>query len=295
MSPNQISPSTPFVVSFYIPVNTDSNTYYVRAVIYDALTGEILATENLTRQTTNTRLYSKQVQSPGDSSSLGRRIIVVATAYTDSGYTTKSADYQDQAEVFLVKTQPTLLGGGGYGVDYVKVREIVENVFDIREKMHEDRLKKAKEDEKPIEAPKMQWDAVLGAIGVLQREINRIPKDQTNLEPIVDGMGKLQKLINEKEVTPKTDLVPVMDKIDDLETRIEASEIENKENLKEAVNLLKKQFTELIPKLIKETIQKSKFVLDVSTVKATIEPIEEKTEEEVSQKSPFNVEEFLTQ
>jgi hypothetical protein len=291
MALNQINPSTPFTVSFYIPVNTDVNLYYVQAIIYDALTGEILATENLDRQTTNTRLYSKRVQSPGDASSTGRLIVVAATAYTDSGYTSKSPDYQDQAETYLVKATPSVLGGGGggFGIDYVKVREIVEDVID---KKQPKKPEKAEKEPEPIKPPEMRWDAVLGAIGALQREINRIPKDATDVSPVLSGLDNLKQAIADKEVTEKTDIEPLMAKIDDLETRLEANQMENKEALTEAVDEMKRNFTQIMP-MLKEIIESSEFTLNFPkpvTAKAEV-PDQDQGDESVE--SPIRIEDLI--
>ena len=246
MSPDSIIPSQPFTLSYYISDHTDTATYYVRARIYDATTGELLETHDLTQQATNPHLYSKRVQAPGDTSGHGRKIIVVATAYEDSGYTTKAAAYQEQAENYIViKTISS--GGGGFGIDYRVLRDIVQ-----------EEVAKIKIPEPPkIEKPVMQWDTVLGAIGALQREINRIPKD---LSPVIQQIvDELKKAIEGKDVTPETDLSPVIQQIDDLRNEIALNHSEDISIADANKEALKKELPPVIEKITADALGRTKF------------------------------------
>src|SRR5437870_780868 len=102
-APSQVEPSQNFDVFFYLRNPVDTATYYVRAVIYDVRTGEVLATANLAQQATNAHLFSATLQAPSDSSGYGRSVVAIASVYTDSGYTTKSDAYEEQEQYFLVK------------------------------------------------------------------------------------------------------------------------------------------------------------------------------------------------
>jgi hypothetical protein len=65
------------------------------------------------------------LQAPADSVGVGRNIVAVASLHTDSGYTTKSPDYEEQEQYFLIKAVPAVFGGGG-GLDARTTREIVQ-------------------------------------------------------------------------------------------------------------------------------------------------------------------------
>lgn len=233
MSPNQIIPQQPYTLGYYITDHTDNNTYYVRAVVYDAATGEVLDTQNLTRQTTNTHLYSKVAQAPGDPSNRGRRIIVVATAYEDSGYTTKSGLYQEQSENYIIAKGASTQGGGGWGIDYRVVREIF-----IEELAKLPKFKKT-------DLSKIDFGPVIEAIGSIDIPeptdlaplIEKIPK-ATDLKPVMKMMGEVQQVLAEKidaiDIPEEVDLSPVMEALAKVEGTVEAKADFIKEVMSEA-------------------------------------------------------------
>ncbi len=266
MSPNKILPSSPYTLSYFLTDHTDSATYYVRAVVYDATTGEVLDSQNLTRQSTNTRLFSKRAQAPGDSSGQGRKIIVVATAYEDSGYTIKSSLYQEQSEVYVVQKELTYGGGNGgsYGTDYGKIKEIVQTLLEARDKA--EAVKKAsKPKEKPVEMklPEMPFDAIFGALGALQREINRIPKELLALTPVLGKLDDVLNAIKEKEVTPATDLSEVMTELKSIDQDIEALHEAGKESVAGEITSLKDELPKMIEDNAKKAIDGAKLTLDL--------------------------------
>src|SRR4051812_21979151 len=111
-APSQISPGESFDLFYFIRNHTDATTYYVRARIYDVRTGELLDTLDLAQSSTNARLFIKTATAPVDPTGYGRSIVSIASVYTDSGYTTKSENYEEQEQYFLVKTLAPLGGGG---------------------------------------------------------------------------------------------------------------------------------------------------------------------------------------
>lgn len=209
--PNEISPGENFDIFYFIRNHTDSTTYFVRGVIYDVRTGAVLLTTNLTQATSNSRLFIKTVQSPPDSSG-GRNIVAIATVYTDSGYTTKSTDYEEQEQYYLIKDQAYLIGGGGGGVDYQTLREMMEDV--VSKKI--DAMEKPKE----LSLPDMPFDALFGAIGALQREVNRIPKDapdhQAALSTISAGLDEVKSLIAAIPQPEQVDIGPMSERLANL-------------------------------------------------------------------------------
>ncbi len=273
MSPNQLIPSQPYTLSYFITDHTDSNTYYVRAVVYDAITGDVLDTQNLTRQTSNTRLFSKVAQAPGDPSGHGRRIVVVATAYTDSGYTTKSDLYQEQSENYIVvKAGAGLTLGGGGGVDYYIIREIFA-----------EELKKALEFLGGI--PK-----ALIAIG---KAIEKIPTKEYELKPLIDGISALGKAIAKIPTDNTVNLSGVTDRLDkaiEILNTDDDKEDEKKDKMEPLIEVVKALIDEVetnhsemlekvesVPDKVHTKSNKITFVLNAEEEKP--EKIEEKVEQ----------------
>ena len=108
--------------------HTDGTTYFVRAVVRNARTSQLIATINLVKQS-GVQEYKQDYQIPADTSGQGMYITIVTSVYTDSGYTTKSEDYGDEGETYLVDVRRRSWGGGGGSdVDYKKIRKIFEEV-----------------------------------------------------------------------------------------------------------------------------------------------------------------------
>lgn len=139
----QIRPNAPLPIVYVISDPSDSATYYVRSVIRNSATGSIIQVSganfvNLTVSASNSRRFSKTIQSPQDSSGVGFYIDVTTTVYTDSGYTTVSPVYQEENVKYLVLEPWTTglgLGGGGWtgekaaSIDYEKIKALILEVF----------------------------------------------------------------------------------------------------------------------------------------------------------------------
>lgn len=128
----QLSPRTQFSIVRQIEDHTDSATYYVRAVIRNAQTDVLLDTINLTDR--GSQRFSKNWLVPADPSGSGFYISILTSVYTNSGYTTKSQNYADKMETYLVQERynPNIhMGavGGGSDINYDKVRKIIEDVL----------------------------------------------------------------------------------------------------------------------------------------------------------------------
>ena len=104
----------------------DNNTYYVRAVIKNAVTLATLDTVTLTDNADHS--FSSNWRTPADAVGLGLYIVITTTIYTDSGYTTKSEMYKEEAITYKIEINKAHFGGGGGGgdVSYKKIREIVQ-------------------------------------------------------------------------------------------------------------------------------------------------------------------------
>jgi hypothetical protein len=204
VAPNQISPGEPFDVFYFLRNPLDSATYYVRAKVYDVRTGELLSTIELEQSPTNARLFIKTAQAPGDPSGYGRNIVAIASVYLDSGFTQQSDNYEEQEQYYLIKSAAPVLGGGG-GIDMRAMREMVEDVVAKK-------IEGMPNPEKPQEFPS---EALFGAIGALQREVNRVPKE-IDLSGISERLSALQAAISaipEPEKPEQPDLSPIVDAV----------------------------------------------------------------------------------
>ena len=206
--PNQIAPNQPFDIFYFLRNPTDSTTYYIRAVIYDVRSGTVLLTANLTQLPTNSRLFSATVQAPADSSGIGRNIVAIASVYTDAGYTTKSTDYEEQEQYLLVRSIAPNFSGGAVGIDYQELRSM----------MREEVLRGVRALPKPevTKMPDMPFEAIFGAIGALQREINRIPKEGADLSSVSQSLAHIHNLIASQSEPEKVELAPIEEALNGL-------------------------------------------------------------------------------
>lgn len=221
VAPNQISPGEPFDVFYFIRNHTDASTYYVRAKIYDVRTGELLSTIALEQSATNLRLFIKTIQAPPDPVGYGRNIVAVAGVYTDSGFTTLSDIYEEQEQYYLIKAVMPVLGGGG--IDYRVLREMLEEVVDAR-------LAKLPP---PKDLPEMPFTSLFGSIGVLHRELGRVPKEVFDATELRAQLERVQESIRAIPEPEKVDLAPVLEAINELPGQIEQAVADAKEDIRQ--------------------------------------------------------------
>jgi hypothetical protein len=215
LHPQQISPGENFDLFYFIRNHTDLTTYYVQAKVYDARTGALLATQNLTQASTNGRLFLATLQAPGDPQALGRNIVSIATVYTDSGYTTKSTDYEEQEQYFLIRAELPFLAGGG--VDYRTLREIMQEEVDRG-------IKAIPPPPAPQEVP---YDTLYGAIGALTREINRIPKEAADDTAILEKLDEVLTAIGALPEKLRVDLTPFVMAVRSIDDNLSADRTED--------------------------------------------------------------------
>jgi flagellin-like hook-associated protein FlgL len=264
--PSQISPGEPFDIFYFIRNHTDSTTYYIRAKVYDVRTGELLATHNLTQSAINTRLFTKTVDAPPDPVGYGRNIVAIATVYTDSGYTTKSTDYEEQEQYYLIKAQVPFVGGGG-GVDYRTVREIIQEEL----KTALGALPKPEKLQVP-DAPDMSFvDALFGSLGAITREIGRIPKEGTNLTSLNTKLDNLVQALKDRPQFERTDLSNVVEIVDralaairELSTQLGSSHQQIVQGIEVILNKTAEDLKVSIPAAVEEIVQSQELTLPVA-------------------------------
>ena len=124
-----LRPGEYFTVVRQLHNHEDVDTNYVRAVIRNARTDELLETLDLTDR--GSRRFSEPWQVPADVSGQGFYISILTTVYTDSGYTTKNPNYGEEMSTYKVYDDALAVAsaGGGGDIDYEKVRKILKEVL----------------------------------------------------------------------------------------------------------------------------------------------------------------------
>lgn len=125
----QLHPRESFVITHQLNNSYITDTSYVRAVIRNAKTDTILDTLDLTDK--GDGRFTTEWQVPADASGQGFWVSIITSVYSDSGYTTKSQNYGDEANTYLVQERFNhnlggVGGGGGPDIDYKKIRKIIK-------------------------------------------------------------------------------------------------------------------------------------------------------------------------
>jgi hypothetical protein len=231
----QLQPQKNFTVVRQIADHTDTATYYIRAVIRNAYTDEIITTLNL--EDKGGQRFKKDWQVPADPSEEGFYISIITSVYEDSGYTTKSGNYGDEENTYLVFDRIRAnRGGGGGGPDISSIRRVVKEEIESAKPKEE-----LKGEEKKPEP--MRWDEILKAVSALSEKVSDIkPAEKVNLDPVIFGLHKIIEAIRDKEVTPKTDLDPILLKLDEQQKENTL----NTEALKRALPILEETLTKAV-------------------------------------------------
>src|SRR5438552_2121522 len=126
----QLNPLEDFTIARGLEDHTDSTTYYVRAVVRNAKTDDAIATVTLDDKGDGHR-FTKKWQVPADQTGLGFYILVMTSVYTDSGYTTKSPNYGDKYETYLVQSRMNPVIDVPQ-IDYKGIRKMIQEELDSR-------------------------------------------------------------------------------------------------------------------------------------------------------------------
>ncbi len=241
-----------FTVVRQIADHTDVSTYYVRAVIRNAYTDEILKTLNLTDK--GGQRFKENWEVPADPSGEGFFISIVTSVYTDSGYTTKSDAYGDEENTYQVIDQPRVVGGGGGGGGGLAGRD-VRDIFQEEFAKVVDKLKPEKQTEvEPIDTVEEKdygpdFQKILDAIKALKSSIKEPQK--ISLTPIEKGMKALKKSVDDIEI-PKLDLSPVLNALKDGGENNELNAQEMKSILNDFMGSLGDTVSKALLKILKD-------------------------------------------
>lgn len=298
-----IRPQRNFTIVRQIANHTDTATYYVQAVIRDAYTDDIIDTLQLTDK--GGQRFTKNWQVVADPLGLGREISIVTSVYSDSGYTTKSENYGDEENTYLIEENRALVRGGGGGIDSRTVKRIfkeeiegfAKKYFDTLEESFEtikDKIEEitAKKSIKEIE----NTNTILNNLVKLRDIVAEIPKQKTNLAPIEKGLEAVIQAIKKKEVTPPTDLSELSNFLADFKasqqqyngdfTEIRNDIADSHEKIFDVVTTLKENLVKEINTATTEAIKKTNFVTSFITHPAELSS-KNKPEKEEEDENPL--------
>jgi hypothetical protein len=258
-----LQPSSSFPLVRQISNHLDSTAYYVRAVVRNA-DGNIIDTVNLASQ--GAQRYQSRYRVPVDSSGQGAYISIITSVYTDAGYTTKSSNYGDEENTYLVfdRVLSTLKGGGGGNLDIGTIRRVVaEELAKVQPEPEEDMPEAPEVEEVDTITP--QLERMSSDIAALQTAIARIPTDTLDLTDIKQAMETIYSSIENKEVTPETDLTPVMTAIDQLATDV----IQELEYTRTFVQETEQKVVDSVTKTVESGMKSAKYVNEFRIEPAT--------------------------
>lgn len=240
----QLQPQKNFAIVRQLPDPSDSNTYYVRAVIRNAETDALIDTINLTDK--GERRFIGIWRAIVDKSGQGTLVSIRTAVYTDSGYTTPSDTYSQEIETYLIleRFNPNeivrALGPaiGGDDVDYKRIAKIVNYVF-------EKRLEKVFALLDKINAKKGEGKEIIleikAALNLATGEIiEAMPAEtkETDIAPILERLDKMDilpelrdriKNVRETVENKKIDFAPVIEAMN----KLESSKQPTKDHIKE--------------------------------------------------------------
>lgn len=264
-----IRPQRYFTVVRQIANHLDTNTYYVRAVIRDAFTDEILSTLNLDGK--GGQRFSKAWLAAPDPSGEGREISIVTSVYVDSGYSTKSENYGDEENSHVIEARQ--LGGhgsGGGSLGSSDFRRIIREELESMEKPEPVKVPKPKKVE-------MRWDDVLGAIESIP---SRVETKETDLSEIRNDMEEIKRMIVDKEVTPPVDLSLVVDAIREFMVREREDSDESESSLVSVMKMIQVSLVKEVGETIERALRSVQWTSTFTTSAEKGEVPDAKIEEE---------------
>lgn len=243
-----LQPQSSFPIVRQIANHLDGATYYVRAVVRDA-DGDIIDTVNLASQ--GSQRYQSRYRVPVDSSGQGAYISIITSVYTDAGYTTKSSNYGDEENTYLVFDRVLSgRGSGGGSLDIGTIRRVIA-----------EELAKVEKPE-PVEMPEipkyeMRWQEVLASVDEVRQIVSGIPTNNTvDLNPVLQAIEATYQAIESKEVTPQADMSPVVEAIDAATVDM----LQQIEGLRQFVAGSEEVLTDTIVKTVEDNMKSAKFV-----------------------------------
>lgn len=230
-------------------------TYYVRAKVYD-VDGVLIDTVNLTDK--GGQRFSRRWRVPVDRSGQGAYISIITSVYTDAGYTTKSDNYGDEENTYLVFDRVLGARGGGSGGGNLDIGTIRRVMAEELEKAKPEEVEKEEKPEvEEVDNISPQFKTLASKIDSLAKEMATIPRDNSiDMSDIKQAMETIYSSVLDKDVTPVTDLTPIIDTIDQATRDI----LQQVEGVRRFVAGTEKTLTDMVVKTVEDNMKSAKFV-----------------------------------
>lgn len=241
-----------FTIVRQISDHTDTNTYYVRAVIRNAFTDEIITTLDLDNK--GSQRFKKDWIVPAQSSGEPYYVSIITSVYTDNLYTTKNTNYGDEEQTYQVvdNKESFRTGGGGSSLTRADVREIIQ-----------EELEKTKTSVNL--SPVMDGiKNVGGKLKIIEKLVNKKPLDLT---PLLKALGEIKQGVGDVKMS-KADISSFIEKI----TKLSENGKVDKDDLKIFIEKIYKNFDKDLEKKSVKILKIIKLIIS--------KPGEEKYEEE---------------
>jgi len=199
----QINPASTFPITRIITNHLETDTLYVRAVIKDAVNDTILETVDLDDKgsyyyRTNWKVVWDNVMARG------RYITITTSVYTTNSYTTKSPNYGDELQIYVVQERwdsSKIIGGGYNGITTKDVEKVIKKEID--------KLKFPKV--KDVKFPKQteygaNFKDITKGLTDIKVLVDGLPTQNNDLSPLIDKLDTLFKTLNNRPIFEKTDL-----------------------------------------------------------------------------------------
>lgn len=121
-------PNTTYTLIRQLANPTDTQTYYVQAVVRNIITGKTIKTINLVNQ--GGQRFTAPYQVPADTSGQGTYISICTYVFDDAGYSVPDGNYETEDKEYLIIQPPvsTYGNGGTTIVDYDKIKKFISDI-----------------------------------------------------------------------------------------------------------------------------------------------------------------------
>jgi len=269
----QINPASTFPICRQIANHTDTGTYYVRGVIKDAINDSVLATVDLDDKGSQYFRYNWKVVYD-NVMARGRYITIVTSVYTDSGYTTKSENYGDEINTYVVQERwdaakmQSMGGGQSYsGITASDVRKVIKKELENIKFPEVEEIKFPKQ--KEYEA---NFKDITKGLTDIKALVGTLPAQNNDLRPIVSRLDELVDEVQMKPVTKETDIKPLLKSIKEAQQE-RSNNVKNSSNslitlekkiLKDISEMIETTVNETIPNIIQNEMKNAQFSVPLS-------------------------------
>lgn len=253
-----LQPQSSFPIVRQIANHLDTDVLYIQAVVRNA-DGDTIDTVQL--EDKGSQRFQRRYRVPVDSSGQGAYISIITSVYTDAGYTTKSPNYGDEENTYLVfdRVMPAMRGGGG-GNSNITIKQVRQVVAEELEKVKPEPVEP--EEDKAPEPESPRFVEILDAIVTVKQAVEdkTIPEYTEQLISIMSAVAEVKMAVDEKDVTPETELEPVYEEMDMLKSEV-LSELADQ---REFLNKSQAEIIETIKTEVKDNMQNTEFQTNFS-------------------------------